>query len=171
MEVIFTFSLILDSLVWNDAVLRGTSTFSNLPSQCQWGEVPAIISNSNQYDLLKEKFSNVEADKEIWLGITRTSQGTLNIISYIRNKKYLCNSTNPQFLYKIKEFSVSIEDCIIILLILLTMVTVGLTIVTTFMVLLEINMWEKQLTARTMIQRLSFQIIEYFIATFMQHKS
>ena len=86
-EVIFTFSLFLDSLVWNDAVLRGTNTFYNLPSQCELGEVPAIISNSNQYDLFKQKFSNVEADKQIWLGIIRTATGTLNIISFIRNKK------------------------------------------------------------------------------------
>ena len=63
--------------------MGGPSTFSVLKDKCNWGRVRAIISNSNQYELLKEKFSNEEADKEIWLGIARTSTGTLNIFTYI----------------------------------------------------------------------------------------
>ena len=72
--------------MWGEAVLKGPSTFTDLPNRCLWGRVPAIISNSNQYELLKEKFSG--SDKEIWLGIRRTSTGTLDIFRYINFTLY-----------------------------------------------------------------------------------
>ena len=65
----------LDSFDWSAAMLRAhQDTFSKLPNKCSGGQ-PAIISNQIQFDLLTQKFSQVAAEKEIWLGIKLTSTG------------------------------------------------------------------------------------------------
>ena len=52
--------------------------FSEVPGKCSTDQKAAVVSNANQFELLKSKFSDIAHD-EMWLGIRLTSTGYATI--------------------------------------------------------------------------------------------